>query len=130
MPELPEVETVKNVLKPHLVGRKISAAVVNNGAVIARPAAEKFAECVQGRIFSDFTRRGKFLTLHFFGGDRIVLHLRMTGSLTIEPKDVPCEKHTHLIFRLDDGNELRYEDTRRFGKFWYIENGAVDEFSG
>ena len=130
MPELPEVETIKNVLKPHLIGRTISAVTVNNGAVFARPCAEEFVARLQGQTFTDFTRKGKFLTLHFESGDSVVLHLRMTGCLTIEPNDTPCEKHTHIVFTLDDGNALRYEDTRRFGKFWYIENETPDTFSG
>lgn len=130
MPELPEVETIKNALKPHIVGRTITAVTVNNGSVIARPSAEEFSACLQGRTFSDFTRQGKFLIFHFASGDHAVLHLRMTGCLTVEPKNMSCEKHTHVVFALDDGNELRYEDTRRFGKFWYIESGTPDTFSG
>lgn len=130
MPELPEVETVKNVLQPHIVGRKIIAVTVNNGNVVARPAAEEFAAHLQRQIFSDFTRQGKFLTFHFTSGDKLVVHLRMTGCLTIKPTNTPCEKHTHIVFALDDGNDLRYEDTRRFGKFWYIENEVSDTFSG
>ena len=120
MPELPEVETIKKVLKPYLTGRTITAVGVNNGSVVARPAAEDFAVCLSGQTVSDFTRRGKFLTLCFESGDCVVLHLRMTGCLTVERKDAPLSKHTHLVFSLDDGNELRYEDARRFGRFWYI----------
>lgn len=130
MPELPEVETVKTVLKSHIVGRKITAVTVRNGAVVARPTADEFAARLCGQTCSDFTRRGKFLTLHFESGDTVVLHLRMTGCLTITPLDAPCEKHTHVCLRLDDGNEIRYEDTRRFGRFWYIENGSDDVYSG
>lgn len=126
MPELPEVETVKNVLKPHLIGRTITAVTVNNSSVIARPSAEEFVARLQGQTFTDFTRQGKFLTLHFESGDSTILHLHMTGCLTIEPQNTPCEKHTHVVFALDDGNELRYEDIRRFGKFWYIENGTPE----
>lgn len=130
MPELPEVETVKNVLKPHLIGRTITAVTINNGSVVARPTAEEFAVHLQGQTFTDFTRQGKFLTLHFESGDSVILHLRMTGCLTIEPQNTPYEKHTHIIFALDDGNDLQYEDIRRFGKFWYIERGTLDTFSG
>jgi len=130
MPELPEVETIKNVLKPHLIGRTINAVTLNNGSVVAHPTAEEFAARLQGQTFTDFTRQGKFLTLHFESGDNVVLHLRMTGCLTVEQQNTPCEKHTHIVFALDDGNELRYEDTRRFGKFWYIESGTPDTFSG
>ncbi len=79
MPELPEVETVKNVLKPHLIGRTILSVIINNSSVIARPAAKEFAARLQGQTFADFTRQGKFLKMHFKSGDCIVLHLRMTG---------------------------------------------------
>lgn len=130
MPELPEVETIKNILKPYLIGRTITVVTINNGSVVARPTAEEFAARLQGQTFTDFTRQGKFLTLHFESGDNVVLHLRMTGCLTIEQQNTPSEKHTHIVFALDDGNELRYEDTRRFGKFWYIESGTPDAFSG
>ncbi len=130
MPELPEVETIKNVLKPHLTARRISAVTVYNYSVVARPSAEEFTARLQGQTLTDFTRRGKFLTLHFLSGDSVVLHLRMTGRLTIEPHDSPLEKHTHAVIALDDGKELRYTDTRRFGRFWYIERGTTDTFSG
>ena len=130
MPELPEVETIKNVLKPYIVGRKITAVTVNNASVIATPLPDKFVECLKGKTFSDFSRRGKFLRFHFTSGDTLVLHLRMTGCLTVEDMTAPQEKHTHLVLTFDDGKELRYEDTRRFGRFWYIEKGVEDTFSG
>lgn len=130
MPELPEVETIKKVLKPHLVGRAIIDVIINNRNVVAHPDANDFAMRLRGQTFYDFTRRGKFLTLTLTNGDSIVLHLRMTGCLTIEPIRIPCEKHTHVVFLLDDGNELRYDDIRRFGKFWLIEKGEPDTLSG
>lgn len=130
MPELPEVETVKNVLAPHLIGRTIADVDVFNASVIARPAPSAFSQRLRGQSIAELSRRGKFLTLHLADGDSVVLHLRMTGCLTIEPKDTPTEKHTHVVFTLDDGNELRYEDTRRFGRFWLIEKGEDDAYSG
>lgn len=130
MPELPEVETVRSVLKPRLAGQTVAAVVVRNGSVIARPDADEFAGRIRGQVISDFTRRGKFLTIHFESGDSVVLHLRMTGCLTIDPPSAPYEKHTHVVFSLGNGSELRYEDTRRFGRFWLIENGTPDTFSG
>lgn len=130
MPELPEVETIKRVLQPHLVGRKIKSVIVHNDRIVAYPQAELFALKVSGQMIANFTRRGKFLSLHFLGGDTVVLHLRMTGALTLSPPSAPVEKHTHLIFVLDDEKELRYEDARRFGRFWFIENGTEDTISG
>ena len=54
----------------------------------------------------------------------------MTGSLFISPPKYPAAKHTHLIFLLNDGNELRFEDTRRFGRFWFLQKGEEDIYSG
>ena len=130
MPELPEVETIKNVLKPHIVGKTITAVTINNESVIAMPQSSEFVSCLKGKTFSDFERRGKFLRFYFTNDDCLVLHLRMTGCLTVEDNSLPQEKHTHLILTLDDGKEIRYEDARRFGRFWYIEKGIEDRYSG
>lgn len=65
-------------------------------------------------------RRGKFLTMISESGDRVILHLRMTGCLLVAPADFPEEKHTHIVFCLSDGRELRFSDTRRFGRFWLV----------
>ncbi len=127
MPELPEVEMVRRVLTPHLKGKIIENVKIINTQVIAAPSPEKFTSYVKGQTIVDFLRRGKFLRLALSGGDYLTLHMRMTGCLTIEPYGTPCEKHTHLIFELNDGSELRYDDTRRLGKFWYTEQGARDE---
>lgn len=130
MPELPEVETVRRILEPQVRGLRIVSVTVNHPAVIARPSPEEFCRLTAGRQISGMSRRGKFLSLCLEGGGRIVLHLRMTGSLLLTPPDYPLEKHTHLIFYLDDGRELRFTDLRRFGRFWLIENGEDDIFSG
>ena len=65
MPELPEVETVRRVLAPHLLNKKITDVALHNVQVIASPLPEQFAERMRGQIISDFTRRGKFLRLCF-----------------------------------------------------------------
>lgn len=63
-------------------------------------------------------------------GDRIVLHLRMTGGLLVTPYENREEKYTHLIFALSNGKELRFSDMRRFGRFWLIRNDETDTYSG
>lgn len=130
MPELPEVEAVKRVVEPQIRGRRIQRVTAHNPKVIARPGAEEFCRLVQGQTFSTVDRRGKFLTLHLESGDRLVLHLRMTGNLLPTPGGHPQEKHTHLVFTLDDGSELRYIDLRRFGRFWLLRAGEEDCFTG
>lgn len=130
MPELPEVETIRRVLTPQLTGRSIAGIKVNCAQVIAHPSAAQFCTDLSGQTFSGSGRRGKFMFLFLENGDRIILHLRMTGSLFISPPKYPAAKHTHLIFLLNDGNELRFEDTRRFGRFWFLRKGEEDIYSG
>lgn len=130
MPELPEVETVKRILEPQLAGRRITKLTANRPEVIKHPSAEEFERLVTGARIERMGRRGKFLFIFLENGDRILLHLRMTGQLLVTPKELPLEKHTHLIFHLDDGNELRFIDLRRFGRFWLIRAGEKDDYSG
>lgn len=130
MPELPEVETVKRVLKPQLQGRTIKNIIVNRPEVIARPTAGEFCRRLSGQTISGMERRGKFLLILLDGGGRLVVHLRMTGCLLAAPSEMPEEKHTHLIFQFNDGEELRFSDTRRFGRFWLLQNGETDRYSG
>lgn len=61
---------------------------------------------------------------------RIILHLRMTGCLLVTPPEYPMEKHTHIIMQLNNGTELRFSDTRRFGRFWLIGSHEEDTYSG
>ena len=130
MPELPEVETVKRVLEPQIRGRRIEKVDVRNAQVIARPGAEEFCAVLVGQNTAGMGRRGKFLRINFENGDAVVLHLRMTGSLLLAPHGWPEEKHTHLVFILDNGSELRYSDVRRFGRFWLLRGGEEDTFTG
>lgn len=130
MPELPEVETVKRVLEPQLAGRKILSLTAVRPVVLAHPSAELFCRQVTGAVIRRLSRRGKFLQLHLENGDTLVVHLRMTGQLLVTPSDFPREKHTHVIFLLDDGKELRFIDLRRFGRFWLKRAGEEDSFTG
>lgn len=130
MPELPEVETIRQVLEPQIKALEIMNITVAKPEVISHPAASKFCKRLIGQRISSMSRRGKFLIIHTDGGDNIILHLRMTGCLLVTPSDYSVSKHTHVIFQLSDGNELRFSDTRRFGRFWLIQNGEADTYSG
>ncbi|NMM65828.1 DNA-formamidopyrimidine glycosylase [Clostridium sp. P21] len=130
MPELPEVETVKRVLEPQIKGQKIKYVDISNKQVIAYPDAEAFCDNVIGQTIVGIRRRGKFLNILFESGDRMVLHLRMTGCLLITPSEYEKAKHTHAVFSLKNGNELRYIDTRRFGRFWFLKKDEEDTFTG
>ena len=130
MPELPEVETVRSVIEPQIMGRRIVSIDVRQSQIIAHPAANELIEKVCGRTFMGMGRRGKYLSIDLDHGKRLFLHLRMTGQLIVAPPDFPVEKHTHLIMHLSDGNQLRYTDVRRFGRFWYIERGESEAVVG
>ena len=130
MPELPEVETIKRIVCPQLAGRTIETTEVRNAQVIAYPESKCFSKALSGQIISNMSRRGKFLTIQLENGDRLSLHLRMRGQLTVVPESEPIEKHTHLIFNLSGGSQLRYIDTRRFGRFWLLTKGEADTVTG
>lgn len=130
MPELPEVETIKRVIEPQIQGLVIENVAVKRPEVTAYPTAEEFCQRLRGQTISHMARRGKFLMIHLESNDRIILHLRMTGCLLLTPADYPQEKHTHIIFRLNDGRELRFSDTRRFGRFWLLGEQETDTYSG
>lgn len=130
MPELPEVETVRRVLEPQLAGAVIDSVCIRDPKVIAHPDAEAFKESAKGRRIETLSRRGKFLIATLDDGSRIAVHLRMTGCLLITPSGYPEEKHTHVVFTFADGRELRFSDTRRFGRLWLIRKDEEDSFTG
>lgn len=130
MPELPEVETIKNVIEPQIRGLTVKNIIVNRPEVIAHPAADEFCQAVTGQSLSSMARRGKFLIFHLKNKSRILLHLRMTGCLLVAPSSYPAEKHTHVVLQFDHDTELRFSDSRRFGRFWLIRDGEEDTCSG
>lgn len=130
MPELPEVETVRRVLEPQLSGRRVIRAAASRPEVIARPAFPEFCRSVESSVIRGMGRRGKFLLFYLDRGATMILHLRMTGQLICVSTDFPIKRHTHVTFNLDNGMELRFIDTRRFGRLWLARPGEDDDFSG
>lgn len=130
MPELPEVETIKRVIEPQIQGLMIDKVTVKRPEVVSYPAADEFCRLLTGQTISHMTRRGKFLMIWLNSNDRIILHLRMTGCLLLTPADYREEKHTRIIFDLNNGKELRFSDTRRFGRFWLLRKDEADTYSG
>jgi formamidopyrimidine-DNA glycosylase len=114
VPELPEVETVVRDLRPHLIGRRIAAVRVSNKA-LRNPWRRAWNVKVVGRAIGAVRRRGKWIVVDLADGGHIVVHLGMTGQLRVLDGAVPVEAHTHLVFGLDDGRQLRLRDVRRFG---------------
>jgi formamidopyrimidine-DNA glycosylase len=122
MPELPEVETVVRDLRPQLAGRRIESVQLTRDPAIRRrlvryPNPTRFVRRLRGRTIRSVERRGKYLVMPLDqDGERLVVHLGMTGHLRVwEPEEAPV-KHTHLRAVLDSGLELRYDDPRQFGR--------------
>lgn len=118
MPELPEVETYIRELAPSLQGRRVLRARVYWPGVIAFPTAEEFETGLVGLRFTQFARRGKYMLLGLDDPRTLIVHLRMTGKLFLAPADTPPGKHEHVIFDLDGGESLLYQDPRKFGRMW------------
>lgn len=131
MPELPEVETVVRSLEKHLAGLTITGVDLLKEEVIRSPRTEIFLEQVIGRKFQKkLGRRGKYLLIHLSDGLTLVVHLRMTGRLVYCDAELPKEKHTHVIFYLDDGKHLRFADVRRFGRISLVPTAELDKMPG
>ena len=128
MPELPEVETVRRNLDRLIVGATITDVVLGDfTGSIANPAPEIFAAALQGLRIVGTGRRGKYLLLRLDSGDVIAVHLRMTGDLHVVAGGEPWRKHLHLAILLDDGRELRFADTRKFGRIWLLTPPEFDD---
>jgi formamidopyrimidine-DNA glycosylase len=119
MPELPEVETVARDLRPLLVGRKL-VGLTRSRKVLRTTWSKAWDPRIVGRRVEAVHRRGKWLLLELDGGSFLMVHLGMTGRFTVVPADATREPHTHLVFRLDNGDELRFRDSRRFGSVTYF----------
>lgn len=130
MPEMPEVEVIRRIIEPQLAHKTVLSVEILNSQIIAHPDKNDFVQLLTGQTISHMSRRGKYLTIHMENGDSVTLHLRMTGQLLVMPKDLPVEKHTHLIAALSGEIQLRYIDVRRFGRFWYLKSDEADTFTG
>ena len=129
MPELPEVETVVRGLAPELVGRRVVAVEVRERR-LRGGVATTFAARLRGRTVTALGRRGKYLLATLDDGRFWLVHLGMTGRLTLAAAGVAAEPHDHIVVRLDDGRLLTYNDPRRFGRLAVIAAAALAAETG
>jgi len=117
MPELPEVETVRRTVEPLVVGRRVLAVATSGKALrLGRPVDTRgLRRTLTGRVIRAVERRGKYLLLSTDGDGMVVVHLGMTGHLTVAQRGAPARPHTHVTIALEGGRELRFVDARRFG---------------
>ena len=121
MPQLPEVETVRRGLEESLPGRRF-AQVVQRRADLRFPLPKGFAGKLTGRRVDSVGRRGKYLLWRLDNGLVVIAHLGMSGRLTVRPPGTPgaaetpgLARHDHLVFHMDDGGVVLFNDVRRFG---------------
>lgn len=131
MPELPEVETIARTLregKPALIGRLIEMVDVNWNRSIAQPVVDLFVARLLGCRVSSVQRHGKVLIINLAANTAtqneremsLLVHLRMSGRLDIVPQSQARTPHARVILWLDDGFALRFDDTRKFGRMWLV----------
>jgi formamidopyrimidine-DNA glycosylase len=134
MPELPEVETVARGLREVLPGRRIMSVRLGQTDFIDDPAL--LEHDLPGSTITRIRRLGKFLLLDLEPRGTppeegsLLIHLGMTGKITVSPPEAPVPLHTHVFLGLDDGRELRYNDVRRFGRMALLANGAHEGVLG
>ena len=125
MPELPEVETVRRGLAARLAGRRITHVTVRRPD-LRRPLPPDMGQVLTGRTLQGFGRRGKYLLVHLDGGSVLIVHLGMSGRLSVD--GAPSGgAHEHVVLHFDDGAVLSYEDHRRFGLMDLTEAARLEE---
>ncbi len=124
VPELPEVETTRAGIEPHLLHRKVASVSVRQPS-LRWPVPESLGRELPGQQFQSVSRRAKYLLLGTTGGT-LMVHLGMSGSLRLVNKDQSPGKHDHVDVILDDGNCLRYTDPRRFGSMLWLPPGKPE----
>jgi formamidopyrimidine-DNA glycosylase len=126
MPELPEVETVRQGLERHVTGRTIATVQVLHPRAVRRhlAGAEEFSAALAGRGFGSARRRGKYLWLSV-GEDALLAHLGMSGQLLVGEPGRPVDPHVRVRFTFADGGpDLRFTDQRTFGHMTFVRDGA------
>ncbi len=126
MPEMPEVEVVRRGLADTVTHRSVlHVSVLHPRPVRAHlTGPDGFAATLVGRRFGVAARRGKFLWLPFDDGDALLAHLGMSGQFRINVPTAPLQRHTRVLFDLDDGAQLRFVDQRMFGGLSLAPDGA------
>ena len=116
MPELPEVETIKNELIPYVVGHSVTVITLFDEGIVRQPPAEEFRTRLIGQKITGIERRGKYLIFDLASGEALIVHLKMSGSLWLKPP----ERFTRTILHLDGGTRLFFRDPRKFGVMWLV----------
>lgn len=126
VPELPEVETIRrDLIRNKLPGSIVASAEIFWHRTLSVPTADVFRKKVSGLQIKDLSRRGKYLIIELSGESKkdsfLIIHLRMSGRIEVR-KNEPSKKHDRAKLVLKDGREIVFHDTRKFGRWWFVEN--------
>ena len=127
MPELPEIETISRALSqgdnnwPSILGKTITEVNILWERTLETPSAEEFNARIIGQVINEVGRRAKFLHIHLTS-DSLIIHLRMSGDILIEPEDEEIATHHRLLLIFDDGWRMAFNDTRKFGRVWLVDD--------
>ncbi len=131
MPELPEVETIRLALEPHVVGRTFERVEILDPRLVRPFEPLAVAAELEGERVAALERRGKYLLLRFESGRVLLIHLRMTGSLRhARDGQLGDDPYRRAVVTLDDGSDVAYRDVRRFGTWNLLEPEKVDDYLG
>ena len=122
MPELPEVETIKNELLPHIVGRRVTGVTLLWEGIVRQPSVEEFFSRLIGQRLTGLTRRGKYLIFSLSSSEVLIIHLKMTGSLLLKPASAEPDKFVRAVIHLDKETEIHFRDPRKLGVMWLVED--------
>jgi len=120
MPELPEVETIKNELSPWVVGQSFTQVTIFDAELVCGGSAEEVCRGLIGQKVESLRRRGKYLIFHLSNGRSLIIHLRMTGVLLLNPRGV--DRYARAVFHLSNGHRLVLSDLRRLGLIWLVDD--------
>ena len=121
MPELPEVENARRILvRAELPGRTITSVHVGWAPTVKHPSLEDFVLGLHSRRVEEIGRRGKYILLPLDSGDTFIIHLGMTGGVTVQPASRDLDPMVRHNFPLDDGRVLWFRDPRKFGHLWLV----------
>jgi formamidopyrimidine-DNA glycosylase len=121
MPELPEVETVKNDLTPHVLGQTITGITLNWDGIVRTPSAQEFRERLIGRKIIGLDRRAKYLLFKLDNGDTLVAHLKMTGALLTDPPE-ELNNYIRAVIHLDHNKKIYFRDPRKFARMMLVDD--------
>lgn len=127
MPELPEVETVARGLSLRMEGKRLKTLDLHRPD-LRRPMPTGLKALVEGRVILGIARRAKYVLMHLSDGGTLIVHLGMSGRMLLSDPGVPptaLEKHDHVVFTLEDGTVVRFNDARRFGLLDYAAPGQL-----